>query len=72
MLMKYHTGDSAEWIKIIRAQLGGEVLGSLRLTALKLFPEKVFSSDNYSNLKWTILGTQCACLLPQKYFVNKP
>jgi len=26
---KYHTGDSAEWIRIIWAQFGGEVLGTL-------------------------------------------
>jgi len=43
MLMKYHTDDSAEWIRIIRAQFGGQVFGILRLAALKLFPEKVFS-----------------------------
>jgi len=46
--------------------------GTPRLTALKFFPEKLFSSQHNNNLKWTILGTQCACLLPQKYFVNKP
>jgi Na+-transporting methylmalonyl-CoA/oxaloacetate decarboxylase gamma subunit len=43
MLMKYHTSDSAVWIRIIRAQFGGQVLGTLRLTPLKLFPDKVFS-----------------------------
>jgi len=31
MLMKYHTGDSAEWI-IIRAQFGGQVLGTPTLS----------------------------------------
>jgi len=36
MLMNYHTGDSAEWIRIIRAQFRGQVLGTPRLTALKL------------------------------------
>jgi len=37
---------------------GGQVLGTPRLTALKLFPETVFSSDhNNNNLKWAILGT---------------
>jgi len=29
MLMKYHTGDSAEWIRIIWAQFGGQVLRDL-------------------------------------------
>jgi len=57
MLTKYHTGDSAEWIRIIWAQFGGQVLGTVRLTALKLFPQTVFSSDHNKNLKWTILGT---------------
>ena len=32
MLMKYHTGDSAEWIRIIWAQFGRQVLGTARLT----------------------------------------
>jgi len=40
--MKYHIGVSAEWIRIILAQL---MLGTSRLTALKPFPEAVFSSD---------------------------
>ena len=57
MLVKYHTGDSAEWIRIIRAQLGDQVLGTPRLTALKLFPETVLSSDHNNNMKWAILGT---------------
>jgi len=57
MLIKYHTGDSAEWIRIIRAQLRGQVLGTARLTALKLLPETVFSSDHSSNLKLAILET---------------
>jgi hypothetical protein len=59
MLIKYHTGDSAERIRIIRAQFGrgGGVLGTPRLTALRLFLEKVFSSDHNSNLTWAILGT---------------
>jgi len=35
MLMKYHTGDSAEWMRIIRIQFGGQVLGTARLNALK-------------------------------------
>ena len=39
MLMKYHTGDSAEWIRIIRAQFVGQVLVTARVTALKHFPE---------------------------------
>jgi hypothetical protein len=56
MLMKYHTGDSAEWINIIWAQFRGQVLGTPRLTALKLLPETVFSSD-HNNLKRAILGT---------------
>jgi len=34
----------------------GQVFGTPRLTALKLFLEKVFSSDHNNNLKWTILG----------------
>ena len=38
MLMKHHTGDSAEWIRIIWAQFGGLVLGTARLNALKFFP----------------------------------
>jgi len=54
MLMNYHTGDSAEWIRIIRAQL---VVGTARLTALKLLPETVFLSVHNNNLKWAILGT---------------
>jgi len=47
-----------------------QVLGTARLrpTALKLLPETVFSSGHNSNLKWAILGTQCACLLPRQYF----
>jgi len=57
MLMKYHTSDSAEWRRIIRAQLGGQVFGTPRFNALKLFPETVFSSDYDNNLKWAILGT---------------
>jgi len=67
MLMKYHKGDSAECIRIISAQLVGQVLGTLRLTALKLFPETAFSSDHYNNFIWAILGTKCACHLPRKY-----
>jgi len=35
----------------------GQVLGTARLTALKLFAETVFSSDHNNNLKWAILGT---------------
>jgi hypothetical protein len=57
MLMKYHTGDSADWIIIIWAQFGSQVLGAPRLTALKHFPEAVFSSGHNNNLKWAILGT---------------
>jgi hypothetical protein len=57
MLMKYHTGDSAEWIRIIWAEFSGQMLGTPRLTALKLFPETVFSSDHNNNLKWVIAGT---------------
>jgi len=51
MLMKYHTGDSAEWIKIVWEQLRGQMLGTPRLTVLKLFPETVVSSDYDNNLK---------------------
>jgi Na+-transporting methylmalonyl-CoA/oxaloacetate decarboxylase gamma subunit len=51
MLMKYRTGDSAEWIRIIWAQFRGQVLGTARLTALTLFPQTVFSSDYNNNLK---------------------
>jgi hypothetical protein len=47
----------------------GHVLGTPRLTALKLFPEKVFSSDHNNNSKWAILGTQYACHLPRKDFL---
>jgi len=57
MLMKYHTGDSAEWIRIIWAHFGGQVLGTPRLTALKLSPETVFLSDHNNNFRWAILGT---------------
>jgi hypothetical protein len=39
ILMNYHTGDPAEWIRIIWAQFRGQVLGTARLTVLKLFPE---------------------------------
>jgi len=35
MLMKYHTGDSAECIRIIRAQFSSQVFGTPKLTALK-------------------------------------
>ena len=58
MLMKYRTGVSAEWIRIIGAQFGCQVLGTPRLTALKLFPEKVYSSDHNNNMEWAILGTK--------------
>jgi hypothetical protein len=33
-----------------------------------LSEDSVFSSDHNNNLKWAILGTQCACLLPRKCF----
>ena len=56
--MKYRTGVSAEWIRIIGAQFGCQVLGTPRLTALKLFPEKVYSSDHNNNMEWAILGTK--------------
>jgi len=55
-VMKHNTGDSAEWIRIILAHDGDQVLGILGLTALKLFPEKVFLSDHYSNFIWAIIG----------------
>jgi hypothetical protein len=32
---------------------------------LKLLPEKLLSSDDYNNLKWAILGKQCACHLTE-------
>jgi len=35
MLMKYHTGVSAEYIRITRAQFRGQVFGTPKLTALK-------------------------------------
>jgi hypothetical protein len=55
MLKKYHKRDSADRVRIIWAQFGGKcLLGTPRLTALKLFLEKVFSSDSNSNLKWAI------------------
>ena len=57
MLMKYHTDNSAEWIRIAWAQFRGPVFGTPRLTALKRSPETLFSSDHNNNLKWTILGT---------------
>jgi len=69
MLMKYHTGDSAERIRIIWAHFGGQVFDTSRLIALELSPQTVLSSDHNNNLKWTILGTQCACLLPRKDFL---
>jgi len=47
------------------------VLGTPRLTALKLLPETRCSSDHNSNLKWAILGTRCTCLLPRKDFFNR-
>ena len=47
----------------------GHVLGTPRLTALKLFPETVLSSYRNNNLKWAMLGTQCACLLRRKDFL---
>jgi hypothetical protein len=53
MLMKYQTGDSAERIRIIQHSSGSKCL----LLALQFVPEKVFSSDHNSNLKWTILWT---------------
>jgi hypothetical protein len=53
MLIKYHTGDSAE----MGAYFGGPVHETSKLTGLKLYSEKVFTSDHNSNLKWTILGT---------------
>jgi len=42
MLMKYNTGDSAEWIISIRAQFGGQVHGTPRLTALNTFRRQFF------------------------------
>jgi len=56
MKYEYQTGDSAEWRRIIWARFGGEVFGALRITALNLFPEKVFSPDHYNNFKLAILG----------------
>jgi hypothetical protein len=53
MLIKCHTGDSAEK----GTYFGGPVLETYRLTVLKLYPEKVFSSDHNNNLKWKMLGT---------------
>ena len=50
MLIKYHTGDSAE----MGAYFGGPVLEISTLIALKLYPEKIFFSDHNNNLKWTI------------------
>jgi len=37
--MKYRTSDSAEKIRIIWAQFGGQVLGTVTLTAVKLLPQ---------------------------------
>jgi len=51
---KISQGDSAEWTRIVRAQFVGQVLCTPRLTALKLFPEKLFSSDHNNDLKWAI------------------
>ena len=56
MLMKYHTGDSAEWVRITWAQFRVQVFGTPRLPALKLFRRKQFPSDYNNNLKRVILG----------------
>jgi hypothetical protein len=42
MIMKYHTDDSAERIRIILAQFGEKVLGTPRLILFKFFLEKGF------------------------------
>ena len=47
ILMKYHIGDSAEWIRFIWAEFGGQALGTPRLTSLKLLPESVFFIKSY-------------------------
>jgi len=52
------------YISTIRVQM----LGTPRLTALKFFPKRVFSSDHNNNLKLAIIETYCACLLPRKDF----
>jgi len=49
----------------------GQVLGTPILTALKLFPHTVFSSNHKNNLRWAILGTKCTRLLPRKDFFNR-
>jgi len=46
----------------------GQVFGSPRPTALKLFLEKVFSSDHNNKLKWAILGAKCACHLSRIFY----
>jgi hypothetical protein len=64
MLIKYHTGDSAEWIRISRAQFRGQMLGTPRLTALKPFPETLFSSDHKNNFKWAVFLSS----FPKRFF----
>jgi hypothetical protein len=36
---------------------GGASFGTPRLTALRVFLEKLFSLEHNNNLKWAILGT---------------
>jgi hypothetical protein len=58
LLMKYYTGDSAEWIRIIWAQFGGQSgVFDTETYCIKPFPKTLLPSDHNSNLKWTILGT---------------
>jgi len=49
----------------------GQVFGTLRLTALKQFPQSVFSLHGHNNLKWVILGTLCACNLARIFIALK-
>jgi len=57
MLMEYHTGDRAETGKNYMSILRCQVLGNARITASKLFLQKLRSSDHNYNLQLAILGT---------------
>jgi hypothetical protein len=68
MLMKYHTGDSAEWIIIMWGQFGGQVFGTPRLTALKLFPERVFSSNHKLTWNGRYYKRNVSVIFPENIF----
>jgi hypothetical protein len=55
VLMKYHTGDSAEWIIIIWAQFGGQVLGTPRtLCSVSLHSLMISESGAENGLLWLV------------------